>query len=186
MLTAKIDSEINDCTVSVNGSGRELANDVVVIARSVISAYIKDNIDKIDDVGKIIIDFQAEFCAKIAHIREKDIIKHLLEVDFLPEFPPSTKHFFDECTKKRLNKQVNDVVKEDCDICKDGPQKINIKHKRMSKGLTQDELANKLGIKRTTVSMWETGKSNPTADRLLDVAQVLECTVDELYKGSAE
>ena len=58
---------------------------------------------------------------------------------------------------------------------------MNIKHKRMSKGLTQEELAKELGIKRNAVSMWETGKSNPTADRLLDIAQVLGCTIDELY-----
>lgn len=46
--------------------------------------------------------------------------------------------------------------------------------------MTQIELADKLSISRTTISMWETGDSLPRADKLLQLAKILDCTVDEL------
>ena len=59
---------------------------------------------------------------------------------------------------------------------------MNIKGVRLSKGLTQEDLAIALNVKRTTVTMWETGNSFPNAIMLKKIANVLGCTVDELLK----
>ena len=57
---------------------------------------------------------------------------------------------------------------------------MGIKEKREAKSMTQTEIAEKLNISRTTVSMWETGDSMPRADKLPALAKILDCTIDEL------
>ena len=59
---------------------------------------------------------------------------------------------------------------------------MNLKAFRMSKNLTQLEFAKLLNVKRTTVSMWENNKSLPNIDTLKKIAQLLDCTVDDLIK----
>lgn len=57
---------------------------------------------------------------------------------------------------------------------------MNIKSIRESSNLTQEELACKIGIKRSTVAMWESGQSKPRADVLIKLSRILGCTIDEL------
>jgi len=57
---------------------------------------------------------------------------------------------------------------------------MKIKDWRMSKKLTQKELAALVNVKRSTVAMWETGKSKPRADALLLLAKIFKCSVDDL------
>mgnify|MGYP004482803797 CR=1 FL=1 len=59
---------------------------------------------------------------------------------------------------------------------------MNIKSLRMSKSLTQSELAKALRVGRTTVAMWETGKALPRSELLPKIALELNCTVDDLLK----
>lgn len=59
---------------------------------------------------------------------------------------------------------------------------MNIKNIRMSKGLTQDDLAKAVNVQRTTVTMWETNRSLPNIIMLKKIAEVLDCTVDDLLK----
>ena len=59
---------------------------------------------------------------------------------------------------------------------------MNIKKTREKVGLTQQELANELGIAQSTVAMWETQNSLPRTDKLPTLAKVLGCTIDELLK----
>ena len=59
---------------------------------------------------------------------------------------------------------------------------MGFKKARMTANLTQSAIAEKLGISRTTVAMWETGESLPRADKLPQLAEILGCTVDELLK----
>ncbi len=59
---------------------------------------------------------------------------------------------------------------------------MNIKKFRLSNNLTQKELANELKVERTTVSMWESNKSSPNIQTLKKIAQILNCTVDDLIK----
>lgn len=50
---------------------------------------------------------------------------------------------------------------------------MNLKTYRLSKKMTQLELANLLAVKRTTVSMWETCKSKPKIETMQKLAEVL-------------
>ena len=52
---------------------------------------------------------------------------------------------------------------------------------RKKAGLTQKELAEKMGVDQSAVSFWETGKRVPRGAKLLRLADVLDCTIDELF-----
>ena len=54
---------------------------------------------------------------------------------------------------------------------------------RKEKGLTQAALAEQLGVSDRAVSKWETGRSIPDADNMLELSRILGITVDELLKG---
>lgn len=57
-----------------------------------------------------------------------------------------------------------------------------IRTARMSKGLTQKQLAEQMGVTRAAVANWETGVSAPTADSLIRLARILDTTVDAILK----
>lgn len=54
---------------------------------------------------------------------------------------------------------------------------------RKEAGITQEELAGKLQIDRSTVAKWESSMSLPRSDLLPKIAKVLGCTIDELLKS---
>lgn len=54
---------------------------------------------------------------------------------------------------------------------------------RKQKGLTQEELAEKLFVSRTAISKWESGRGYPNIDSLKSVAKFFGVTVDELLSG---
>lgn len=56
----------------------------------------------------------------------------------------------------------------------------NIKAIRKSKGLSQQELAERLNVVRQTVSKWEQGLSVPDADLLVSISEVLGVPVSTL------
>lgn len=56
----------------------------------------------------------------------------------------------------------------------------NIKKLRKSKGLSQEELAVKLGVVRQTVSKWEKGLSVPDSEMLIKLAEELDTTVNNI------
>ena len=51
---------------------------------------------------------------------------------------------------------------------------------RRSRGLTQEELAEKLYVSRTAVSKWESGRGYPNIDSLQAISGFFSVTVDEL------
>jgi transcriptional regulator with XRE-family HTH domain/DNA-directed RNA polymerase subunit RPC12/RpoP len=55
--------------------------------------------------------------------------------------------------------------------------------KRKEQGLTQLQLAERLGITDRAVSKWETGKSLPDASLMLEVCKLLKITVNDLLSG---
>lgn len=57
---------------------------------------------------------------------------------------------------------------------------ISIAERRGKIGLTQEELAKRLGTDRTTVVKWEKGKSFPRPEMLCQLARVLGCTPNDL------
>lgn len=56
-----------------------------------------------------------------------------------------------------------------------------IKSLRIKKGISQDTLAKLLGTTQAAVAMWETGARMPRADKLPRLAEVLGCTVSDLF-----
>lgn len=52
---------------------------------------------------------------------------------------------------------------------------------REAAGLAMSDIAKYLGVDPSAVSMWESGTNMPRADRLPDLAQLLHCTIDELF-----
>jgi putative transcriptional regulator len=60
--------------------------------------------------------------------------------------------------------------------------KNRVKISRIEKSnLTQEELANLVGVTRQTISLIESGKYNPTIKLCLMIAKVLNKRVDELF-----
>ena len=56
----------------------------------------------------------------------------------------------------------------------------NIRRFRNEKNMTQDQLAEKLGVTRQAVSNWENGKTQPEVETVGKIAEVLEVTLEDL------
>lgn len=61
----------------------------------------------------------------------------------------------------------------------------NLRRERLDRGLTQMELALKLGVWLQTVQRWEGGSSYPTARKLLAIATALDVSIEELREEAA-
>lgn len=59
--------------------------------------------------------------------------------------------------------------------------KFVIKESRLAAGFTQKEIAERIGVDRTSVAKWETGKSYPRGETLVKLASVMGCSIDELF-----
>ncbi|HBM75440.1 MAG TPA: XRE family transcriptional regulator [Clostridiaceae bacterium] len=62
----------------------------------------------------------------------------------------------------------------------------NLKNLRKQKGLSQEELAERLHVVRQTVSKWEKGLSVPDADLLIRIAEIFETSVSTLLGATVE
>lgn len=51
---------------------------------------------------------------------------------------------------------------------------------RKNNNLSQEQLAEKVGVSRQAVSKWESGTSYPDMDKLLQICKILNCTLDDL------
>ena len=51
---------------------------------------------------------------------------------------------------------------------------------RKKSGLSQEELASKIGVSRQAVSKWERAEASPDTDNLILLAKVFGVTLDEL------
>lgn len=54
---------------------------------------------------------------------------------------------------------------------------------RKEKGLSQEELAEKLGVSRQAVSKWERSEASPDTDNLIALAKIYDLSLDELVYG---
>ena len=59
--------------------------------------------------------------------------------------------------------------------------KTRIKEYRAKRGLTQEELARKVGVRRETIIFLEKGKYNPSLKLAHDVAKALKAKIEELF-----
>ena len=62
----------------------------------------------------------------------------------------------------------------------------NIRSLRKAAGLTQEDLAQALGVTRQTINAIENNKYDPTLTLAFHLAGVLGTTVDELFLGPGE
>lgn len=56
---------------------------------------------------------------------------------------------------------------------------------RKKHNLSQEELANKIGVSRQAVSKWERAEASPDTDNLILLAEIYGVSLDELLKGEA-
>lgn len=63
---------------------------------------------------------------------------------------------------------------------------ISIRTQRRAKGWTQKELAEKLNVDQSAVTLWEKGKNGVRMQSLVEMARLFECTVDDLLKDDVE
>ena len=58
--------------------------------------------------------------------------------------------------------------------------KDNLMSLRKMKGLSQEELADKINVRRQTLSKYETGESLPDVEKCKQIADVLDVSLDDL------
>ena len=56
----------------------------------------------------------------------------------------------------------------------------NLKRIRKENNLSQEQLADKLGVSRQSVSKWESGQAYPEMDKVLQLCQLFNLNIDEL------
>ena len=61
----------------------------------------------------------------------------------------------------------------------------NLIELRKKAGLTQEKIADNLGITRQAISKWESGTSLPDAEMILKLCAVLDVTPNQLLGGTA-
>lgn len=61
-----------------------------------------------------------------------------------------------------------------------------IRHRRWMVGMTQQQLADKVGIKFQQIQKYETGMNRVSASRLWDVADALGVTISFFFEGLGE
>jgi len=57
---------------------------------------------------------------------------------------------------------------------------MRIKEARIKKGLTQEQLGNLINVTKVSICCYEKGNRTPNLDTLLDLAKVLDLTLDEM------
>ena len=59
-----------------------------------------------------------------------------------------------------------------------------IKSVRIQLGLSGEELGNKLGVSKATISLWETGKTSPRIDKLNELAKLSGKDISYFYEDT--
>lgn len=62
----------------------------------------------------------------------------------------------------------------------------NIRNYRKEYNMSQDELADKLGVSRQSVSLWENGQTQPTIDNIVAMAKIFNISSDMLLQDGSE
>jgi transcriptional regulator with XRE-family HTH domain len=58
-----------------------------------------------------------------------------------------------------------------------------IQNLRKTKGISQEELADKIGVSRQAISKWESEQSTPEIDKVIIMSEYFEVTTDYILKG---
>ena len=60
-----------------------------------------------------------------------------------------------------------------------------IQQLRKRKGISQEELADRIGVSRQAVSKWESGQTSPDLEKIVLLSEFFEVTTDYLLKGAS-
>ncbi|MBR3361412.1 MAG: helix-turn-helix transcriptional regulator [Lachnospiraceae bacterium] len=63
---------------------------------------------------------------------------------------------------------------------------MRLKELRKQNKMTQHMVAQKVGVSRSTVAMWETGQNEPDNQMLLELAMLFNCSVDYLLERTED
>ncbi|MBQ8515942.1 MAG: helix-turn-helix transcriptional regulator [Ruminococcus sp.] len=55
--------------------------------------------------------------------------------------------------------------------------------RKMRNRMTQEDLAERLGVSRQTVSKWELDTAYPEMDKLIEICRLFSCSMDEVVRG---
>ncbi len=58
--------------------------------------------------------------------------------------------------------------------------------RRLSAGMTQEALAERLNVSRQTISKWEMDASTPEMDKALELCKVFNCSLDQLFRDEMD
>ena len=58
-----------------------------------------------------------------------------------------------------------------------------IQNLRKAKGISQEELADKVGVSRQAVSKWESEQSVPDLDKVIIMSEYFDVTTDYILRG---
>lgn len=58
-----------------------------------------------------------------------------------------------------------------------------LKELRTGAGLTQEQVAEKLGVTRSAIARWESGKGIPDISNLILISDYFNISLDEMIKG---
>ena len=54
--------------------------------------------------------------------------------------------------------------------------------RQLRKDMTQEALAEQLGVSRQTISKWEVDAANPEMDKALEICRIFNCSLDNLFR----
>ena len=60
----------------------------------------------------------------------------------------------------------------------------NLRNLRKSKKISQEELAEKVGVSRQSVSKWETSEAYPEMNNILELCKIFNCNISELVNDN--
>ena len=89
---------------------------------------------------------------------------------------------------KKIAGLVHDAASGECQDPESTSIGARIKRLRTTRGITQDALGELLGVVKSTVSLWENGKSSPPDSIKKTICTEFGCTMDWLYgmEGTTE
>ena len=76
---------------------------------------------------------------------------------------------------------LSDIQKKQNTWGSDDLKNLKMKAARAAKDLSQDQLAQMIGVTRQTIGMIEAGKYNPTLNLCIAICKALGKTLDELF-----
>lgn len=59
----------------------------------------------------------------------------------------------------------------------------NIQYLRKLRGITQEELSDLVGVSRQSVSKWETGDAFPETEKIMQLCDIFNVSMDVLMRG---